>query len=791
MDHQVSAEVAPANEEANMEEQREEKVVTEGMATEAEITENMEIQGVGDKSGTDDVLENVEKQDVGNKSVREDVMGQEVEVAATEVQESPTEEAASTPEQPGEDAENQQAADESSSPSQSPELTSPSSESATTSKKPLVPVLSVELQDEVLDSGVSKVESALSEASRELSTSRSSLHNPSSSQRDLQRPSDDGGHELRPISSALESRAATEALIPPVAQCAAWPEPRDESIMALIRTEFDARIIDLVPQYFNDDPENDVWDMFMHQDPDMQPYIESYTRTRWQLSPEGCCLERRFNFLSPPSALPSIIGTSRIPITQIHRVYRPAPEQLIYRTRAQAVGVPYGSVFAIDTRWMFMAKTERRVSLRVYVEVTFLESCWIKTILRAASLGAAERATKSTGELLTALAKTRELLEKERLAQLDEEEDDVPDGARTPLSGHVSTEGLSLSPAPSQPHLDAVEDPHNATARSLPALDSAVTPTVSELSTLTTQQAKAETSQISAPPEQTPSVEAKGTSTDSLTTLQAVAAEAGDDVPPIPSMNPRLGGAKSFTLSSPSLTPVHSQLVGRLAGSLSVDGAVSPKEQRLRNRTLKRRTTLANMFDELTDDQYESIFGSDAPQRMKAAYRTKELITEKDKAQAIESTSRQRMRIWELPEGAVFAVFGTFILMCAVGYTLQRMAQARTVSDRLVEEIRSLRPIVIALGNDLNTTAALELEQLSIDRLLETLRGMAAVSTEAAQLMLVYQEQITQMQRLVRDPTPGGLNVWLSLLLFALAVGVLGTVAFSGKVIFKIRRSDV
>jgi hypothetical protein len=39
--------------------------------------------------------------------------------------------------------------------------------------------------------------------------------------------------------------------------------------------EFDGTIADLVATYFNDDPDNDVWDMYMHQEPEMQPYIDS------------------------------------------------------------------------------------------------------------------------------------------------------------------------------------------------------------------------------------------------------------------------------------------------------------------------------------------------------------------------------------------------------------------------------------------------------------------------------------------------------------------------------------
>jgi hypothetical protein len=39
--------------------------------------------------------------------------------------------------------------------------------------------------------------------------------------------------------------------------------------------EFDGTIADIVATYFNDDPDNDVWDMYMHQEPEMQPYIDS------------------------------------------------------------------------------------------------------------------------------------------------------------------------------------------------------------------------------------------------------------------------------------------------------------------------------------------------------------------------------------------------------------------------------------------------------------------------------------------------------------------------------------
>ena len=42
--------------------------------------------------------------------------------------------------------------------------------------------------------------------------------------------------------------------------------------------EIDGTISDLVEIYFNDDPDNDVYDMYMHQEPEMQPYIDSMWR---------------------------------------------------------------------------------------------------------------------------------------------------------------------------------------------------------------------------------------------------------------------------------------------------------------------------------------------------------------------------------------------------------------------------------------------------------------------------------------------------------------------------------
>lgn len=50
---------------------------------------------------------------------------------------------------------------------------------------------------------------------------------------------------------------------------------RRENLPPTFEGEVQGTISDLVATYFNDDPDNDVWDMYMHQEPEMQPYIDS------------------------------------------------------------------------------------------------------------------------------------------------------------------------------------------------------------------------------------------------------------------------------------------------------------------------------------------------------------------------------------------------------------------------------------------------------------------------------------------------------------------------------------
>lgn len=62
----------------------------------------------------------------------------------------------------------------------------------------------------------------------------------------------------------------------------------------------------------------------------------------------------------------------------MHLLVSPHRRRLIYRTRAIALDVPYSDCFVVDTRWVFEEGVTEKCNVKVFVEVVFVKSCWVK-----------------------------------------------------------------------------------------------------------------------------------------------------------------------------------------------------------------------------------------------------------------------------------------------------------------------------------------------------------------------------------------------------------------------------
>lgn len=50
----------------------------------------------------------------------------------------------------------------------------------------------------------------------------------------------------------------------------------------------------------------------------------------------------------------------------------------MYKTRAFASEAPYSDSFVVDTRWVFEQIEANTVRIRVFVDIIFIKSCWVK-----------------------------------------------------------------------------------------------------------------------------------------------------------------------------------------------------------------------------------------------------------------------------------------------------------------------------------------------------------------------------------------------------------------------------
>jgi hypothetical protein len=54
----------------------------------------------------------------------------------------------------------------------------------------------------------------------------------------------------------------------------------------------------------------------------------------------------------------------------------------MYKTRAFASEAPYSDAFVVDTRWVFEQIDDDKVRMRVFMDIIFIKSCWVKSMSR-------------------------------------------------------------------------------------------------------------------------------------------------------------------------------------------------------------------------------------------------------------------------------------------------------------------------------------------------------------------------------------------------------------------------
>jgi hypothetical protein len=55
---------------------------------------------------------------------------------------------------------------------------------------------------------------------------------------------------------------------------------------------------------------------------------------------------------------------------------------VMYKTRAFASEAPYSDAFVVDTRWVFEQIDDDKVRMRVFMDIIFIKSCWVKSMSR-------------------------------------------------------------------------------------------------------------------------------------------------------------------------------------------------------------------------------------------------------------------------------------------------------------------------------------------------------------------------------------------------------------------------
>eukprot|EP01134_Creolimax_fragrantissima_P004103 CFRG4103T1 len=254
----------------------------------------------------------------------------------------------------------------------------------------------------------------------------------------------------------------------PVGKCIHWNEDKPECAPC-VDTKFTGSVDDIFHAYFGDNPDNDVWDIFMHSDKSMQHYIDEYRRTEWNVdSKSPCCAHRLMTFIAPPQDLP-LVGNIRVPVRQHHRIHRPSSDVLIYRTRAEASNAPYSEVFVCDTRWIFTKVSDNEFQLQVFAEILFVQSCWVKSMIRSNAVPATVDGAQKVAMVLkrcntivgersqtTKKVEQKQLRRKTTLAEMIKEKQVeevsnsaiIPEGAPASVPGAQVTRAVSWAQLP-------------------------------------------------------------------------------------------------------------------------------------------------------------------------------------------------------------------------------------------------------------------------------------------------------------------------------------------------------
>mmetsp|Transcript_2918 Transcript_2918/g.7115 ORF Transcript_2918/g.7115 Transcript_2918/m.7115 type:complete len:449 (-) Transcript_2918:62-1408(-) len=178
----------------------------------------------------------------------------------------------------------------------------------------------------------------------------------------------------------------------------------------------------------------DYWDMYMKCDPAFAPYLSEYSKTDWKMG--DCCIQRQFSFRALGPDLPFVFGTSSTRVTQRHMCYYTSHNEMWYVTCTQAHDVPYANDFEVISWWQVTASLNMpdECTVRLFVDLVFLTTVWIKGFIQRGALPPAIEAAKKVLEIL--------VVEAERCSGLP-----LEDALSVPTTPHViGTPPISTSP---------------------------------------------------------------------------------------------------------------------------------------------------------------------------------------------------------------------------------------------------------------------------------------------------------------------------------------------------------
>eukprot|EP01134_Creolimax_fragrantissima_P004863 CFRG4863T1 len=585
-----------------------------------------------------------------------------------------------------------------------------------------------------------------------------------------------------------------DRLLIPLCRCIHHTEVHDPITLPVVESAIGGTVEEISDLYFDDKPSNDVWDMFMKQEPSMQPYIDSYKNSKWTLSKKKCCLERFFTFLSPPSALPSIMSSTHVPITQVHRKSKPEPNQLVYKTRAISHNVPYATAFAVDTTWHFNQNDDNSVNMKVYVDVVFLESCWIKAILRGTSRPPAVEGAIAVAKLVRVLST--------KVEEMQQQNNSIPQSP-SHLRPDSHTTGSTTSVNSNEGNLknnDQNTCTHDSQRLYSHTLDG-YTKTYCEGENINMEyknthdlvQADLAFNRVASPigfsplasdgneadirahyvrfiytPQFTPNSSTRHVGTVStvhnfVTSTHLIAIENlyGDE-----QVHSDCG--EHVHILSPSKHMPSNRTKMRRFSSVYT-GNVSSRQRRIPIRCMSARygtryvrggQNLVSLFDSMNDSEYKDIFGENAEMRVVEAAQFNVTHPEGLTDGGInEELDVVPLSIYDLPVSALIPVVISIPLFACAIYLWSRLADSLTTQRQLAHEWDTLSGIVKALSNESNNTHVKEAYEsfgsIGADEFVDLLHRQAQAAVDAKDLLTHYFALVNDFNMLVVQERSG------------------------------------